>query len=135
MNKLKLVYVNPIGVNSVEKKEYEFFFSETPDLVWNDDWNEENPSLCTDLLPDENTYSVIKRLVTTMDIFCVQQNSCFSISQCIDQCVCLCCETLEGLESYPEPYRLVLHFGDDYNFVVEHLKGLDMYFEDEETEE
>ena len=44
--------------------EYEFYFSETPEIVWGEDWNVACPSACGDLKPDPSTYSVIKRLDT-----------------------------------------------------------------------
>ena len=107
-SEFKLVYVNPIGVNSNEEREYEFFFSETPDIVWGEDWNIQCASACENLLPDENTYTLIKRLKTKMDIFCVQQNSCYSMQDCIDGCVCLCYFFDEINEKY-----IPLQFGVD----------------------
>ena len=135
MNNLKLIYVNPVGINAYGLYEYEFFFSEKPEEACGDDWDNEYPANCTDLLPHEGTYSIVKRLKTDIDLFCVQQNSCFSFIHCIDGCVALCNENLEGLEAYPEPYRIVLHFGDDYDKVVEHLAGRELYFDDDNTSE
>ena len=34
-----LVYVNPIGINSVGWYEYDFYFSETPNIVWGYGWD------------------------------------------------------------------------------------------------
>ena len=42
MGNLKLVYVNPIGKNSSDEYEYEFFFSETPEVVWGEEYDELN---------------------------------------------------------------------------------------------
>lgn len=88
-NSLHLVYINPIGKNSNDLFEYEFFFSETPDIVWGQDWNIACPAACENTLPDPETYSEVKTLKTEIPLFCVQQNTCFSIQDCIDGIVCL----------------------------------------------
>ena len=88
-NNLHLVYINPIGKDSNNLYEYEFFFSETPDIVWGQDWNIACPVACENTLPDPETYSEVKTLKTEIPLFCVQQNACFSIQDCIDGIVCL----------------------------------------------
>ena len=64
MEDLSLVFVNPIGKNSKDIFEYEFFFSKTPDIVWGENWEVQCPSACDNILPDETTYSKIKHLKT-----------------------------------------------------------------------
>ena len=88
-NNLHLVYINPIGKDSNNLFEYEFFFSETPDIVWGQDWNIACPAACENTLPDPETYSEVKILKTEIPLFCVQQNTCFSIQDCIDGIICL----------------------------------------------
>ena len=88
-NSLHLVYINPIGKNSNDLYEYEFFFSETPDIVWGQDWNIACPAACENTLPDPETYSEVKTLKTEIPLFCVQQNTCFSLQDCIDGIICL----------------------------------------------
>ena len=88
-NNLHLVYINPIGKNSNDLFEYEFFFSETPDIVWGQDWNIACPAACENTLPDPETYSEVKTLKTEIPLFCVQQNTCFSLQDCIDGIICL----------------------------------------------
>lgn len=88
-DELKLVYVNFVGRNSTGQNEYEFFFSETPDTVWGENWEVQCPSVYNSLLPDETSYTEVKRLTTNKDFFCVQQNSCFSMQDCIDGCIAL----------------------------------------------
>ena len=88
-NNLHLVYINPIGKDSNNLFEYEFFFSETPDIVWGQDWNIACPAACENTLPDPETYSEVKTLKTEIPLFCVQQNTCFSLQDCIDGIICL----------------------------------------------
>ena len=117
-NELRLVYVNSKGKNYLGENEYEFFFSQTPEIVWGEDWNIQCPSACGNLLPDESTYSTIKILRTEMELFCVQQNSCYSLQDCIDGCVALCFFYSENLEKY-----IPLQFG------VELQKVISIFFE------
>ena len=128
MSNLKLIYINPIGINSEEKYEYEFFFSETPDVVWGENWEIACPSICGDMKPEKNTYTTIKRLVTEIPFFCAQQNSCFSMQDCIDGCISIACEDISGYTDYPEPYRIVFQFGEDYDCVAEKLNGRELQF-------
>lgn len=134
-NELFLVYVNPIGQDSKGLYQYEFFFSETPEIVWGNDWNVACPSACGAILPEESTYSTIKLLKTKMNLFCAQQNSCFSMQDCIDGLICLCAEDISNYEVYPEPYRLVLHFGESYDNVMIRFNELELNFEGEENDD
>ena len=129
MNNLSLVYVNPIGKDSNDIYEYEFFFSETPEIVWGEDWHIPCPSACGVMKPEESTYSVIKHLKTEIKLFCAQENSCFSMQDCIDQCIALCFQDINNLEEYPE-HRFVVHFGEKYEKVVDQLHILDLDFEE-----
>jgi len=125
-NDLHLVYVNPIGINSKGLNEYELFFSETPDTTWAGDWNIECPSACSDLIPEETMYSVVKRIETNIPLKCAQENSCFSMADVQDGILALLFENISGYETYPEPYRIVLHYGEDMNKVIELLEGRDV---------
>ena len=108
MENLYLIYVKPLGLNSSYLYEYEFFFSETPDTVWGENWNVACPSACGDLTPEESTYSVIKRVKDLNPILCVQQNSCFSMQDCIDGIIALC---------WFEDFSAVFNFGESYKDV------------------
>lgn len=129
---LSLVYVRPIGVNSNNFFEYEFFFSENPETVWGEDWNVTCPSACADLTPPSEQYSLVKRLKTIIPLQCVQENSCFSIADSIDDIIALCFEDINGYEEYPEPYRLVFKFGEVYDEVEKKLAGRHQLFIDED---
>ena len=131
MKELSLVYVYPVGHDSQGVYEYEFFFSETPETVWAEDWNVQCPSARGNMTPDEASYSLVKHLKTKKLITCAQENSCFSMADCMDGIIALCWENIEGLDEYPEPYRLILSYGLNITSVVDHLKGLDLVFEED----
>lgn len=90
MKELSLVYVYPVGHNSQDVYEYEFFFSETPEVTFGDYWYVMCPAACGDVTPEESSYSEIRHLKTDMKLICAQENTCFSMQDCIDGCIALC---------------------------------------------
>ena len=118
---LCLVYINPIGRDSGGLNEYEFFFSETPEVVWGEDWNVACPSACGNLLPDSTTYSHIEILKTEIPLFCIQQNSCFSLQDCIDGLVCL--SFFEDEENITK-----FDFNENYNNVLKKINERGVFF-------
>ena len=128
MNKY-LIYINPIGKNSNDLYEYEFFFSETPDIVWGEDWDNTCPAACENTLPDPETYSEVKILKTNIPLSCMQNNVCFSLSNCIDGIVCLGYENISDYTEYPEPIRLVFQFAENYDSIIEKLELRKIMFE------
>ena len=128
MNKY-LIYINPIGKNSNDLFEYEFFFSETPDIVWGEDWDNPCPAACENTLPDPETYSEVKILKTNIPLSCIQNNVCFSLSNCIDGIICLGYEDISEYTEYPQPIRLVFQFAENYDSIIEKLELREIMFE------
>ena len=126
---LYLIYINPIGKNSNDLFEYEFFFSETPDIVWGEDWDNPCPAACENTLPDPETYSEVKILKTSIPLSCIQNNVCFSLSNCIDGIICLGYEDISEYTEYPEPIRLVFQFAENYDSIIEKLELREIMFE------
>lgn len=111
-DKLYLIYVNPIGTNMYGMYEYEFFFSHNIDVVWGEDWNEQCPSACGNLLPDTKYIDKVKRLTTIIPFFCAQENSCFSFQDCIDQIIAI---------AWLEDCSCVFYFGETFDDVIDIL--------------
>lgn len=125
---LYLVYVELIGRNSTDMLEYDFIFSETPDMVWGNDWAEQCPSACDNMRPDDSMISDTKRLLTVIPFSMAQRNSCFSMQDCIDGIIAIAWEDISEYEEYPEPMRLVFSFGETYESVVEKLEKRLQFF-------
>lgn len=81
-----IIYIDFIGETSDEKFEYDFFFSETPETAWGEDWNIQCPSACSHnaLIPDTTSYTNVERHILDEPLTLVQENSCFSILDCMD---------------------------------------------------
>ena len=83
---LKLVYVRPVTDGKDKHNyEYDFLFSETPDVVWGVDWTDNTPNLCGDISPEPSTYSIIKRLRCPIELKTIQENSCYSMEYAINE--------------------------------------------------
>ena len=121
---LKLVYVKPI-TDGRDYYEYDFLFSDTPDVVWGIDWNDNAPNLCGDISPEPSTYNIVKRVKSILPFNVIQNNSCYSMEYAINRSIALSYINLEGLEEYPET-RLVFHFGDSYSYVENELFKMNM---------
>lgn len=129
---LHLVYVEKVGVNSFDLNEYDFLFSESPEVVWADDWAEQCPSACENLRPDYSMISKRKRLATIIPFGLASTNSCFSMQDCIDGIIALAWEDISEYEEYPEPMRLVFHFGESFEEVEDKLARRSQFFSDKE---
>ena len=81
-----------------------------------------------------STYSKIKTLKTTIPLFCIQENSCFSIQDSIDRLIFLSAEDIREYTEYPMPIRLVFHFADSYESVIEQFKQRDLEFEKDDND-
>lgn len=114
-----LVYVKFILKNEKDEYEYDFFFSETPEIVWGKDWDYPNPSICNDLTPDSTTYNSVKRVKTKLPLKTIQETSCYSMEYAISGAIALCWIDISELEEYPEKGRCVLHYNDSFEKVKE----------------
>ena len=125
MNKqnLKLVYVRPVtnGTDNMNY-EYDFLFSETPEVVWGMDWDDDVPNLCGDLTPESSTYSIIKRVKCPIELKVIQENTCYSMEYAINRSIALAWLNIDGLEEYPQNGRMVFKFGDSYLDVEANLE-------------
>ena len=126
-----LIYINPKGMN-LGLYEYDFIFSDTPEIVYGPDWDYPNPSICDTLAPDPTTYSSVRTVKTELPLKTVQETSCYSMEYAMNGIVALAWIDIEGLEEYPENGRMVFHYGDSVEKVTELLGAYDYHFEEEE---
>ena len=64
-----------------------------------------------------------REIRTTIRFDLAQDNNCFSMQDCRDHCIALASENLDDADDYPEPYRLVLMFGEPEDEVERKLAG------------
>lgn len=137
-DKLYLVYVEKLTEqpNAKGMFQYEFFFSETPEIVWGVDWNQQCPSACSreNMRPDPSTYHDVERIWTIIPFGCIEDNSCFSCQDMVDGIIACAWEDISEYEEYPEPYRLVFNFGEKYDSVESKLAQRHQFFSEKGEE-
>jgi len=111
---LKIVYILYLGKNSDGLNIYHFLLSEDCENTFMEDWAEKpSANIPNDLLLiDDSQYEYVKELKTDITLDLQQDNTCFSFQDCRDKIVALAYENLDDAEFYPEPFRIVIHFGD-----------------------
>jgi hypothetical protein len=126
---LKVVYVLYLGMNSDGKNIYHFLLSENCEDTFTEDWAEKPSSNIPDerLLIDDSQYEYVKELKTDIKLDLQQDNTCFSFQDCRDHIVAIAYENLDDAEFYPEPIRIVIHFGDLIDDVERDLARRNMF--------
>ena len=116
---LKVVFILYVGTDSEGMNIYHFMLSEDDSETFAEGWAEK-PSCnenISSLMIDSSMYQYIKELKTTLILDLAQDNCCYSMQDCRDHIVALAYENLDNAEEYPEPCRIVIHFGDYINDV------------------
>lgn len=118
-----LVFVKPICRNTDQTYEYDLFFSDTPDIVWGVDWDCNTPGLISsdEITPDSTTYNKVVRIKTEFPLKTIQETYCYSMEYAIARIIALSWIDIENMEEYPEKGRMVLFFGDNFEYVKEVL--------------
>lgn len=122
-NDSALVFVKPICRNTDQTYEYDLFFSDTPDIVWGVDWDCNTPGLISsdEITPDSTTYNKVVRIKTEFPLKTIQETYCYSMEYAIARIIALSWIDIENMEEYPEKGRMVLFFGDNFEYVKEVL--------------
>lgn len=129
---LFLVYVNEIGIDIDGNYTYEFLFSSTPDVTWGEDWNIKPASICNNLIPEESTFHLVKKVKLKFKLALAQNNSCFSMQDCINGIIALAWEDIDDLtedDEFPENL-LVISYGTPLDDVEMMLSERGSYFSD-----
>ena len=129
-NQLYLVYILKSVVNFDGTSEYDFYFSENPEVVWGVDWDVENPSSCDDLRPDMSTISKVVRVKSPFTLRTIGEISCYTMEHAIQGFIAIAWTDLDEMEEYPDDGRSVFHFGDSIENVSENCEkhGIDFSF-------
>lgn len=118
---LKLGFVRYVGKESGDINIYELIFTNQIDEFWGEGFNYAPASLCNYLVPHDKYVTKIQKIRTVLTFNLISDCGCFSMQDCMDGIVALAYESLVGLEEYPEDGRLVLNFGDSFDYVSEKL--------------
>lgn len=114
-----LVYINEIGKDYKQQKQYEFIFSES-DEVLVEEWFL-IPSSGRSLPPDIEDIQLVCLLKDSdLELELIQDSDYFGVIDAVDNIVALGWEKMD-LESETRPLRLSFHYGETLDEVVEKL--------------
>lgn len=109
-----LAFVDYIGMESDGKRLYNFFFTNTPDVVWNENWEICPASACGKLSPNPSTYHKTITIKSLVEIEMAQNNSCVSMQDVIDQILGLAWFEYDGSIT-------VFKFGETWENIIDKI--------------
>lgn len=128
VDEVYLCFINLIGEENDGYYRYEFIFTDNVDEVFGENFEHRPACLVNNLkVSDEYVYEVhTVKMKIKLDL--IQDNCCFSISDCYDNIVSLAWENIDNLDVYPEDGRIFFRFGETLDEVEEKLaqKGVIM---------
>ena len=130
-----LLFVRLIGEENDGYYRYEFMFTDNPDEAWGENWEYKPCCLVNDIMPSDEYITEIHIVKTKIKFDLVQDNCCFGMQDCLDGIVAIAYENLDEAEEYPEPCRIVIHFGDLLSDVEKMLARRDIALTEVKTVE
>lgn len=112
-----LCFVRLIGKENDGYYQYEFIFTDNIDEVWGEDFNQKPACLVNNLMISEEYITEVHTVKTKIKFDLIQDNCCFSVSDCYDGIIALAWEDISQYEEYPEDGRLFFKFGESIDDV------------------
>ena len=124
-----LCFIKYVGENS-NGHEYEFYFTNTIDEVWGEDFDVMPSFLVPNLTPYEKCYDLIKKVTLGEEIYLdlATADSCHTFQDCIDHVISLAAQNLNNLTEYPKEGRLIFNFGESFDSVENKLSVRKIFF-------
>ena len=124
-----LGFIDLIGKTIDGKFIYRFDFTTDIDAIWGEYFNIAPSGIVPNLQPDKNCLSKQAKVNFPIEMVIAKKNYCFSMQDCIDGIIPLIFSEIDEntLEYNDVPF--FIHFGKEYNEVVEYLKlfNLELY--------
>lgn len=109
---LYLCFIRLIGEENDGYYRYEFIFTNDVDNVFGEDFDQKPACLVNNLMVDDEYITEIHIVKMKIKLDLIQDNCCFSISDCYDGIISIAWQSLEGLEEYPQDGRIFFKFGE-----------------------
>lgn len=116
-----LCFIHLIGEENDGYYRYEFIFTNNIDEVFGENFDQKPACLVNDLMvSEEYIYEVhIVKMKIKLDL--IQNNCCFSISDCYDGIIALAWEDISTYDEYPSDGRIFFKFGETLEEVEDKL--------------
>ena len=124
----RLCFIRLIGVENDDFYRYEFIFTADIDEVWGENFNVKPACLVNDLMVEDKYVSEIQILKTKIRLDLIQDNCCFSISDCYDGIISMAWENVDDYEEFPDDGRIFFKFGETLEEVENKLAMKNLLF-------
>lgn len=119
--KVSLCFINLVGEENDGFYRYEFIFTDNVENVFGENFDQKPACLVNELQVDDEYITEIHTVKMKIKLDLIQDNCCFSISDCYDGIVSLAWENMDDYEEYPEDGRLFFMFGESLSDVERKL--------------
>lgn len=116
MDNLYLLHIDRVGKKSDGNTEFIFMFGKSVEGFWGDGGYDIAPASICELIPDYEMITDKFKVETDIPLILGQEQTSFSMQDCLDNIVSICWEDICDYEEYPVP-RIVIQFGDTYESV------------------
>lgn len=116
-----LCFINLIGEENDGYYRYEFIFTDKLNDVFGENFDQKPACLVNNLEVDDEYITEIHSVKMKIKLDLIQNNCCFSISDCYDGIVSMAWENMDEYEEYPEDGRLFFNFGETLSKVERKL--------------
>lgn len=107
-----LCFIRLIGEENDGYYRYEFIFTNNIDEVFGENFDQKPACLVNDLMVSEEYIYEIHIVKMKIKLDLIQNNCCFSISDCYDGIIALAWENMDNYDEYPEDGRIFFKFGE-----------------------
>jgi hypothetical protein len=118
---VRLCFIRLIGEENDGYYRYEFIFTDNIDEVWGEGFDEKPACLVNGLMVEDKYITEIHIVKMKIRLDLIQDNCCFSVSDCYDSIVSLGWQNLDFEEEYPEDGRIFFRFGESLEEVENKL--------------
>lgn len=116
-----LCFIRLIGEENDGYYRYEFIFTNNIDEVFGEDFNQKPACLVNNLIVDDRYIYEVHIIKTKIRLDLIQDNCCFSMSDCYDGIIALAWENVDDYDEYPEEGRIFFRFGETVDEVERKL--------------
>lgn len=117
----RLCFIKYVGEETDGYYRYEFVFTNNTSEVFGEDFNQKPACLVNNLMVDEKYIWEVHTVKMKIKLELIQDNCCFSVSDCYDGIVSLAWEDISMYDEYPEEGRIFFRFGETLDEVEEKL--------------
>ena len=110
--KINLCFIRLIGEENDGYYRYEFIFTNNIDEVFGENFEQKPACLANSLMVSEEYIYEIHIVKMKIKLDLIQNNCCFSISDCYDGVIALAWENMDDYDEYPEEGRIFFKFGE-----------------------